>query len=116
MNCSFIFGFNLSVSGAESSPLTSPKRFNIAVWTEDTKFNQQKTFSNYIPAATISRFGRRHLWIEAGKPTDDFLARKRRIADLAMLLRPLARGEDPRSDGMRADELAHRPVEPVNVE
>jgi hypothetical protein len=44
MNCSFIFGFNLSVSGAESSPLTSPKRFNIAVWTEDTKFNQQKTF------------------------------------------------------------------------
>ena len=33
-----------------------------------------------------------------------------------MLLRPLARGEDPRGDGTRAHELMHRAVDPVNVE
>src|SRR5262249_58243001 len=32
-----------------------------------------------------------------------------------MLLGTLARGEDPRGDRMRADELAHRSVNPVNV-
>ena len=33
-----------------------------------------------------------------------------------MLLRALARREDSRGDGMRADKFVHRPVEPVDVE
>ena len=64
----------------------------------------------------MSRSHRCHVRIEPRKPTDDFVARKRRIADLAMLLSALARGEDPRGDGTRADKLAHRPVKPANVE
>src|SRR6266536_2371357 len=70
---------------------------------------------NATPAATISRYGRRHVGIEPRQPPQDLLARKRGVAQLSMLLGTLARGEDPRGYGLGADELAHRPVEPVNV-
>jgi hypothetical protein len=62
------------------------------------------------------RRGPRQIGVKAGKPANDFFARKRRISDLAMLLRALARGEDARGDRTGADELAHRSVEPVDVE
>src|SRR5262249_59405595 len=65
---------------------------------------------------TASRVNRRHRRIEPGEPADDFFACQGRIADLAMLLRPFPRREYPRRDGTRTDELAHRPVEPLDVE
>ena len=47
---------------------------------------------------------------------DDCVTRSRRIAELAMLLRSLARREDPRRNGPGAHEFTHGPVDPAGVE
>src|SRR5262245_12637382 len=58
----------------------------------------------------------RHAGIEARKPMYDCVPRDRRVSELAMLLRSFARGEYPCRHGPGADEFAHGPVDPANIE
>src|SRR5215510_16260300 len=58
----------------------------------------------------------RHAGIEAGKPMDDGVTRDRRVSELAMLLGTLASCEYPRRHGPGANELAHGPMHPADIE
>src|SRR5690348_11365414 len=46
----------------------------------------------------------------------DCVPRDCRVPELAMLLRPLARREYPRRHGPGADEFAHGPMDPADIE
>src|SRR5215831_3784342 len=58
----------------------------------------------------------RHAGVEARKPMHDCVTRDRRVSELAMLLRSLARREYPRRHRPGADEPAHGPMHPADVE
>ena len=54
--------------------------------------------------------------VEARQPGDDLVPGQSGVADLAVLLAALARGEDARGHRAGADQLAHRAMDPVDVE
>src|SRR5215475_233396 len=67
-------------------------------------------------SASSRALASQHAGVEARKPMHDGVARDRRISELAMLLRSLARGEYPRRHGPGADEFAHGPMDPSDIE
>src|SRR5580693_10465853 len=67
-------------------------------------------------ACDLRAFADRHAGVEACEPVNNRVTRDRRVAELAMLLRSLARREYPRRHRPGADELAHRPMNPADIE
>src|SRR5215510_2509131 len=67
-------------------------------------------------SASSRALASQHAGVEARKPMHDGVARDRRISELAMLLRSLARREYPRRHGPGADEFAHGPMDPADIE
>jgi hypothetical protein len=67
-------------------------------------------------AGCFRALANRHARVEARKPSDDFVTRDRRVSELAMLLRSLARSEYARRHGSGADEFAHGPMDLAHIE
>src|SRR5262245_14245542 len=67
-------------------------------------------------SACSRALARQHAGVEARKPVHDGVARDRRVSELAMLLRSLARGKDPRRHRAGADEFAHGPMDPPDID